>query len=164
MLSEKQALVERLTVQREHILEAVVGLGAEDLRRPVLPSGWTCLELVNHLALDVERLWFSAVMGGREDLVRIETEGREDGWHLAPDATPDEVLGNYRRQIEQADAVIAATAIDAEPAWWPSTLGDSRLDTLRDVLLHVIVETATHAGHLDAACELLDGRTWLILD
>jgi len=27
----------------------------------------------------------------------------------------------------------------------------------------VITETATHAGHLDAARELIDGRTWLIL-
>ena len=32
---------------------------------------------------------------------------------------------------------------------------------MREVLLHVITETATHAGHLDAARELLDGRTWM---
>jgi len=30
------------------------------------------------------------------------------------------------------------------------------------VLLHVISETACHAGHLDAARELTSGRTWLI--
>jgi len=32
------------------------------------------------------------------------------------------------------------------------------------VLLHVITETATHAGHLDAARELIDGRTWMVID
>jgi hypothetical protein len=32
---------------------------------------------------------------------------------------------------------------------------------VREVILHVITETATHAGHLDAARELLDGRTWM---
>ena len=32
---------------------------------------------------------------------------------------------------------------------------------MREVILHVITETATHAGHLDAARELLDGRTWM---
>jgi hypothetical protein len=34
---------------------------------------------------------------------------------------------------------------------------------LRRVLLSVITETATHAGHLDAVRELIDGRTWLVL-
>ena len=34
---------------------------------------------------------------------------------------------------------------------------------LRDTVLHVITETATHAGHLDAVRELIDGRTWMIL-
>jgi hypothetical protein len=31
------------------------------------------------------------------------------------------------------------------------------------VLVHVLVETATHAGHLDAVRELLDGRQYIVL-
>lgn len=38
--------------------------------------------------------------------------------------------------------------------------GGWRLDSLFEVVQHVLVETACHAGHLDAARELLDGRTW----
>lgn len=34
---------------------------------------------------------------------------------------------------------------------------------LRSVLLHVITETATHAGQLDAHRELLDGRQYIVL-
>jgi hypothetical protein len=34
---------------------------------------------------------------------------------------------------------------------------------LRAIVLHVLTETACHAGHLDAARELLDGRLWLEL-
>ncbi len=50
------------------------------------------------------------------------------------------------------------------PAWWPANqFGEWRLHTLRDVLLHVIAETACHAGHLDAARELIDGRTWAVV-
>jgi Protein of unknown function (DUF664) len=30
----------------------------------VLPSGWTCLGLVQHLALDVERFWFREIVAG----------------------------------------------------------------------------------------------------
>ncbi len=36
-------------------------------------------------------------------------------------------------------------------------------EALRRAVLHVITETACHAGHLDAVRELMDGRTWLIL-
>ena len=46
---------------------------------------------------------------------------------------------------------------------WPDFFGEWRLANLRAVLLHVIAETACHSGHLDAARELIDGRTWLKL-
>jgi uncharacterized damage-inducible protein DinB len=161
--SEKDVLVERLDSQRAHILNAIDGLSSADLRRPVLPTGWTCLGLVNHLALDVERLWFTAIMGGDEEVARIETDGREDGWHVPAEATAEEIIAGYRREIERADAVIAAVPLDAAPAWWPPFFPNYRLDNLRELLMHVIVETATHAGHLDATRELIDGRTWLVL-
>jgi Protein of unknown function (DUF664) len=80
-----------------------------------------------------------------------------------PATSPEAVLGHYRAEIERANAVIAATALEAPPQWWPDFFGAFRLPALRSVLLHVITETACHAGHLDAARELLDGKTWLIL-
>jgi len=74
------------------------------------------------------------------------------------------VLDADRREIELADAIIAATSLDSAPAWWPEDLfGSWRLDDLREILLHVIAETACHAGHLDAAGELIDGRQWIVL-
>jgi hypothetical protein len=74
------------------------------------------------------------------------------------------VLELYRREVQLADAIIAGTSLEAAPAWWPDFFAPGfRLDTLRQVLLHVIAETACHAGHLDAARELTDGRTWRVL-
>jgi hypothetical protein len=68
-----------------------------------------------------------------------------------------------REEVRLADDVIAAVPLDAPPARWPAELfGDFRLPDLRAVLLHVLTETSTHAGHLDAARELIDGRTWLV--
>ena len=32
---------------------------------------------------------------------------------------------------------------------------------MREITLHVITETAARSGYLDAAGELIDGRTWL---
>ena len=51
--AEQQVLLRALNRQREHVLEAVDGLGTDDLRRQVLPSGWSCIGLVNHLSLEV---------------------------------------------------------------------------------------------------------------
>lgn len=34
---------------------------------------------------------------------------------------------------------------------------------LRETILHVVAETACHAGHLDVVGELIDGRSWLVL-
>ncbi len=44
----------------------------------------------------------------------------------------------------------------------PDAEGEWRLHDVRDVLLHVITETACHAGHLDAVRELIDGQQWLV--
>jgi uncharacterized damage-inducible protein DinB len=152
------ALLETLEQQRSHVLGALDGLDAAALHRPVLPTGWSCLGLVNHLALDVEQFWFRQVMAGEQ-----VPEEPGSAWQVDPGTPPGAVLGRYRAETERADAVIAATALEAPPAWWPDFFGDFRLPDLRAVLLHVIAETACHAGHLDAARELIDGRTWLIL-
>jgi len=58
-------LVSSLNAQRDHVLGILEGLSEEALRRPVLPSGWTCLGLVRHLAIDVERFWFASIIAGK---------------------------------------------------------------------------------------------------
>ena len=94
----------------------------------------------------------------------VEDDNDEaNAWQVGPEVPAETVFSDYRRQIERADAVIAVTPWDAAPAWWPDFFGDFRLDDLHAIIVHVITETATHAGHLDAVRELIDGRTWLIL-
>jgi uncharacterized damage-inducible protein DinB len=160
MVEESRTLLSSLTGQRAHVLGILEGLSKEDLRRPVLPSGWSCLGLVRHLALDVERFWFRAVVAGE----RVDLETGDAAWQVAPDMPAEAVFGLYRQETELADAVIAATPLDAEPAWWPEEVFPGLpSQNLRETVLHVITETACHAGHLDAARELIDGRTWLVL-
>ncbi|MFE6757484.1 DinB family protein [Streptomyces sp. NPDC057684] len=160
---EIKALLGALRGQRRHILGIIDGLGPEALRRPVLPSGWTCLGLVQHLALDVERFWFQAVLTGDQAVID-SLDAVEDAWQVEPELPAADVLERYRRETDRADGIIAATPADAPLAWWPHHLfGPPHLHSHRDVLLHVITETACHAGHLDAARELIDGRRWLVL-
>jgi uncharacterized damage-inducible protein DinB len=162
--AETTLLKSYLTGQREHVLGILDGLDDEQLHRPVLPSGWSCLAVVQHLTLDVERFWFRAVVAAEPGVVEEYAVPSDDAWVIGADTSAAAVLARYRREVELADAVIDATPLDDAPAWWPRDLfGDWRIDSLRQVLLHVMTETACHAGHLDAARELLDGRQWLVL-
>lgn len=158
---ETKLLSASLNGQREHVLGALEGLSDEELRRPVLPTGWTCLGLVHHLALDVEEWWFRRIVAGEPP---GQEDSQESAWQVPATMPAEAVLALYREQVERANAIIAATPLDTPPAWWPVDLWpDWRLEDLREIILHVITETATHAGHLDAVRELIDGQTWLIL-
>ena len=74
------------------------------------------------------------------------------------------MIDAYRAAIDGADAIIAERRLSAPPErpeeWW-SEAGLSFPD-LR-ALMHVMVETATHAGQLDAVRELIDGRQYVVL-
>lgn len=161
----KSALLHALEGTRSHVLEIVDGLDDEALRRPVLPSGWSCLDMIKHLTYDEEIFWFRAIVAGEPAAIELlQTSDARASWRVADTATPAEVLGAYRQQIERSNAIIAETALDAAPAWWPGDLfGSWRLRDLQAILLHLIVEVACHAGHLDAARELIDGRQYLVL-
>ncbi|MDX2702777.1 DinB family protein [Streptomyces sp. PA03-6a] len=160
--AEFDALKGGLDRQREHVLGILAGLCEHDLRRPVLPSGWSCLALVRHLTLDVERFWFSGVIAGEPAVARQLTAGAQAHWSVPGTMTAEEVFADYRAAVERADAVLASTALEQPPAAWPEEIWpDWRLPDVRHILIHVLTEVACHSGHLDAARELIDGTTWL---
>jgi hypothetical protein len=72
---EKHALLARLNSQREHVLGGLEGLSEDDLRRPVLPSGWTRVGMVRHLALEVEQLWLRGAFAGQADHADLRGRG-----------------------------------------------------------------------------------------
>jgi uncharacterized damage-inducible protein DinB len=160
---EERVLLGALSRQREHVFDAIEGLDPRDLRRQVLPSGWTCLGLINHLSFDVEHFWFQAVIAGEERAVDDVVTSSSNAWNVSASESAEAVLQRYRADIERADAIIATRPFDAAPAWWPDFFGSWRFNSVREIVLHVVTETATHAGHLDAARELIDGKLHLVL-
>jgi hypothetical protein len=147
------------------VLGAVTGLDHDALRRPVLPTGWNCLSMLSHLTHDVEYFWFCAVVAAEPDMVHHYENEPPSAWRIDADADADAIIEDYQRACSASDAIIESMSLTASPQWWPAEqFGNWRLHNLHDVLLHVIIETATHAGHLDAARELIDGSTWLILE
>jgi hypothetical protein len=154
------ALLTYLAGQRRHVLAALEGLADEDMRRSVLPSGWSPVQLVHHLAVDDERFWVRAVIGGDE---AARADLSDNGWLVPVDMTVTDVLDLYRREAALSDEILVGADVDAAPAWWPDFLGERWMDATRDVILHLIVETAAHAGHLDAVRELVDGKQWVVI-
>ena len=145
------------------MLSQLRGLSDEQSRRPVLPSGWSCLGLVRHLTLSDERYWFEVVVAGGP--LDFWPEGENGDWQVGTDESAAEVLEEYQSAIVRSDEIVAARDLDDPPEkpedWW----SDAGLDfpDLRTVVVHVLVETAVHAGHLDAVRELLDGHQHIVL-
>ena len=65
------------------------------------------------------------------------------------------MLQRYRANAERADGIIATRSLHAAPAWWPDFFGFWRLHSLREIVLHVVTETATHAGHPEALARMV---------
>jgi hypothetical protein len=160
--AELDALKGALDRQRAHVLGILEGLSEEELRRSVLPSGWSCLTLLRHLTLDVERFWFRGVIAGEPAVAGGLTADSQTHWHLPVGMSAEEAFAAYRTETTRSNAVLAAVTPEQEPACWPFGIWPTwRLPDVRHVLLHVVTEVACHSGHLDAARELLDGTTWL---
>jgi Protein of unknown function (DUF664) len=164
-MGEKELLVGHLDAQRQHILSAVGGLTDGQLRQAVLPSGWSLLELFSHLTIGDEHYWFECVVSGSVTLADLPTGPRAD-WLIDPTEPADMIIKRYEVQIERSNAIIAAAGLGTAPAQPDPRWGawGIQFPDLRSVILHVITETAVHAGHVDAVCELLDGRQWIVMD
>jgi uncharacterized damage-inducible protein DinB len=138
---------------RDVVLWKLDGLDDEQLRRRMVPSGTSLLGVVKHLAY-VEYGWFCGTFGREIVPLTFDESDPEADLRIEPHETTADILGFYARARAAAAQVIAQLDLDtAGPAWYGGAV------TLRWVLIHMIEETARHAGHLDLARELIDGTT-----
>jgi uncharacterized damage-inducible protein DinB len=164
MTDRKQFLIESLDGERAHILSAVEGLSDEQMREVKLPSGWTCMTMLKHLALGVEHYWFSCIFGG-ESLDFFDTdEMRNNGeWQHDPRDTGERLRALYRAEAATSNNVAGRLELNASPLLQDPMWGEWSPGDFFEILMHVIEETATHAGHLDAVRELIDGHQHFVL-
>nr|WP_272956152.1 DinB family protein [Actinopolymorpha rutila] len=142
---------------RDAVLWKLDGLTDDQLRTPMVPSGTTMLGLVKHLA-SIEFGWFCETFGRRSEWIPWDPEDCDADARVEPYETTAGILAYYARARAAADAVIRDVGIDdARPT--PQGLGSGQTVTLRWLLIHVLEDTARHAGHLDILRELIDGRT-----
>ncbi len=145
---DKELLLQWLAYLRGAVLRNLTGL--DDERARWQPDGKLIplIGVVNHLTR-VEWRWIDGGFRGK-DVGRSEEEFRPGG-----DLTLEAVLGAYRARAMVTEEVVRSLPLSqrADPAGWAEG------HDLRFVLLHLINETARHAGHADAIRELLDGST-----
>lgn len=143
---ERELFLRWLGFLRGAVVRKVEGLRDEQARWTPEGSLISLLGIVNHLTR-VEWRWIDGGMLGHE-VTRAEEE-----FTPGPDFTVTAAIVAYRDRAAATDAVVRAIPSLAEPC----RFGDDA--DLRWVLLHLINETARHAGHADATRELLDGTT-----
>ena len=157
--AEKEVLHRYLRRQREQLLAKLDGLDDRQVRLPMTGTGTNLLGLVKHVA-SVDLGYFGDIFDRPhgEDLPWFAeaAEMNADMW-ATPDESREDIEALYRRAWERADATIEALDLEStgEVPWWPE---ERRVVTLQQMLVHMIAETARHAGHADIVRELIDGR------
>lgn len=157
--AERDALGQFLDFQRETILLKTEGLGKDQLAQQIPTSDLTLAGILYHLALNEEG-WLEARFLGlprQPDFRDVDWEADPD-WEFRTATTmdPDELRQRYRDACDRArQAAASAASLDQ----WSVFVDDDNgwRFTLRWVLLHLIEETARHAGHADLLREAIDG-------
>jgi uncharacterized damage-inducible protein DinB len=145
---DKELLLQWLGYLRGAVIRNLDGLDDAQARWTLDGRLISVLGVVNHLT-HVEWRWIDGGFGGA-DVLRTDAE-----FEPGPELGVDAALDAYRARAAATDAAIRSMALDriSSPQGWAEG------HDLRWVVLHLINETARHAGHADATRELLDGTT-----
>jgi len=155
---ERELLGQYLDFQRQTVLAKTDGLNREQMARRHEPSALTLAGLLYHLAL-VEESWLEERFLGlpvREPWIGVDFDADPE-WEFRTSAElePEQLRQRYREACERSrQAAVQADGLDQLSV---QPLRDGRRFTLRWVLLHLLEETARHAGHADLLREAIDG-------
>ena len=152
---ERDALTWFLDLQREALVRKLDGVSDRDARRTPTASSLSLLAILKHSAV-WERRWFQVLFAGRDfpdEWPTVEVEEDAD-LVIGEEDTVAHWLAYYEEQVAQSRAVAAGADLGTLCAR-PEQARRGR--NLRWVLLHMIEESARHAGHADIIRETLDG-------
>jgi hypothetical protein len=144
--------------QRSALLAKLDGVGERDVRWPMTRTGTNLLGLVKHVA-GIELDYFGEVFDRPSNVglpwLDERAESNADMWATAEESRED-IVALYQRAAVHADATIEALTLDSpgRVPWWPP---ERQQVSLHQIMVHVTVEIARHAGHADIVRELIDG-------
>jgi uncharacterized damage-inducible protein DinB len=161
LTGERADLAETLGTHRSFLRYTVRGLSDEQAAQRTTASELTLGGLIKHVTA-TEKQWADfivtgpAAMGGEGSAAAASWAS---GFQMQPGDTLASLLAAYDEVTRQTDRLLATLAdLDAghplpEAPWFPPGATWSA----RRALLHIIAETAQHAGHADIIRESLDG-------
>jgi uncharacterized damage-inducible protein DinB len=174
LTGERRDLVEALRAHRGFLLQTVQGLDEEQATRRSTISVLNIAGLIKHVA-NTEEGWLRFAKEGPEGMATgnwdqidwndpviqqrmADGDLRHDEFNLLGEETLESTLADYARIAAQTDAFVAEGDLDVvhplpEAPWFEP--GGTR--SVRRVLVHIIAETAQHAGHADFLREAIDG-------
>jgi hypothetical protein len=147
---EKTTLLAFLDYLRDAVAAKAAGVPPDAARHPGVASGTSLLGLVRHLTA-TELNWFVWAYAGADE-PRLD-----DSLALGPHDTPDGVLAAYRAAIGRCNEIISGCDDLDRPG--ARSLRETAPPSMRWVLVHMVEETARHAGHADILREQIDGST-----
>jgi uncharacterized damage-inducible protein DinB len=161
---ERTDILAGLASARYFLRFAARDLTDEQARQRTTASELSLGGLIKHVA-NIEKGWADFVVDGPSALgdfsamTEADFARWTDQFKLLPDETLAGVLADYEKVAQRTDELVASlpdldTAHPLPKApWFPP--GETR--SARRVFLHIIAETAQHAGHADIIRESLDG-------
>jgi uncharacterized damage-inducible protein DinB len=163
-LSQERAdIIETLRAHRNFLRHTVEGLSDEQAAQRTTVSQLCLGGLVKHVS-QVEANWVRFILEGPSAMPPAFDDAAmatyADGFRLLAGETLAGVLAEYDRVAARTDEMVASLdSLDASQAlpeapWFPA--GARR--SARRVFLHIVAETAQHAGHADIIRESLDGQ------
>ena len=162
---ERADLLAMLAAHRHFLCFTTRDLTDEQARQRTTVSELCLGGLIKHVT-SAERGWANFIvegpsaLGGVSDMTEADYARRADGFRLLPDETLEGVLADYADVASRTDDLVASLPdLDVahplpEAPWFPPGAKWSA----RHALLHIIAETAQHAGHADIIRESLDGQ------
>ncbi len=149
---ERATLEAFLDDYRDIVVRKASGLSDADARRHLVTSQTTVGGLIKHLRW-AEYGWFDQLL---QERINDNRRTHERSWEFdfLPDESLPTLIAQYQTQCEESRRIAAKYALD-------HMVPHVRLGrvSLRWIYLHMIEETARHAGHLDILREQLDGAT-----
>lgn len=155
---ERADLLEALTAHRGFLRQTIEGLSPEQIRTRSTVSELTLASIVKHVAA-TEATWAAFARGGTAAFADMGPEQWMEEWRVPEDATAESLLAAYAEVAATTDALVRELDLDVDHAlpdapWFPP---DGRR-SVRRVWIHVVAETAQHAGHADIIREAIDGQ------
>jgi hypothetical protein len=158
--TERADLLEALAAHRGFLLHTVEGLTDDQARQRTTVSELTLGGLVKHVAV-TEEAWVTFILEGPATMAMTPESfaAHADGFVLRDDETLAGTIARYDEVARRTDALVRTIDLDVsqplpEAPWFPP--GATR--SARRVFVHIVAETAQHAGHADIVREALDGQ------